>query len=125
MVNKMSKSTHAPVSGYFEGERLELAWRYAYRPEFIPLLMNYLGANNGMSILDVGCGSGFLSRLLAKTLSDVQIIGLDADEKMLSLAEQMLARDGVSVQVTLQKGDAYHLPFADETFDLVTSHTLL
>ncbi len=121
----MQKYTRTPIRGYFAGERLELNWRYAYRPEFVPLLMNYLGAKNGMSILDAGCGSGFLSRLLAKTLSDVQIVGLDADEKMLSLAEQMLLRDGLREQVTLQKGDTYHLPFADETFDLVTSQTLL
>ena len=123
----MQKSTYtpAPVSDLFEGERLELTWRYAYRPEFVPLLMGYLGAQDGMSILDAGCGSGFLSRLLARTLSDVRVIGLDADEKMLALAGQMLAREGLNDRVTLREGDAYHLPFADETFDLVTSHTLL
>ena len=123
----MNEATDSPkpVNSYFKGDRLELSWRYAYRPEFVPLLLNYLGLQNGMSILDVGCGSAFLSRLMAKSLSEVQIIGIEADEKMLSLAEQMLARDGVQGQVTLQKGDAYDLPFADETFDLVTSQTVL
>lgn len=114
-----------PVSDYFEGDRLELTWRYAYRPEFIPLLLDYLGAQSGMSILDAGCGSGFLSRLLARTVADVQVIGLDADAKMLSLARQLLAREGLSQQVELHHGNVYQLPFADDTFDLTTSQTLL
>ncbi len=31
---KEQKAT--PVTGFFEGDRLELNWRYVYRPEFIP-----------------------------------------------------------------------------------------
>lgn len=123
-------TTPTPVSGFFEGERLELAWRYAYRPEFVPLLLEYLGARPGTRILDVGCGSGFLSRLLARSLEGVQVVGLDADEKMLDLARQMLAREkrerkGLAAQVDLRPGDAYQIPFPDDTFDLVTSQTVL
>lgn len=114
-----------PVSGYFEGERLELIWRYAYPPEIQPLLMNYLGAKPGMKILDSGCGTGFLTRLLAKVLTDVQVVGVDMDEKLLDLGRQMLVRENLIDQVELRQGDAYHLPFSDETFDLVTSQTLL
>jgi len=114
-----------PVTSYFEGERLELSWRYAYRPEFVPLLMEYLGARPGMRIMDVGCGSGFLARLLARSLDDVQVVGLDVDEKMLGLARQMLEQEGLTDQVELRKGNAYELPIPDGTFDLVTSQTLL
>jgi ubiquinone/menaquinone biosynthesis C-methylase UbiE len=120
---KEQKAT--PVTGFFEGDRLELNWRYVYRPEFIPLLMDYLGARPGMRILDVGCGSGFLSRLLARTLEDVHVVGLEADEKLLDLAHQMVEREGLTGQVELHQGDAYHLPFSDDSFDLVTSHTVL
>lgn len=114
-----------PVTGFFEGERLELAWRYAYRSEFVPLLLAYLGARPGMSILDTGCGTGFLARLLARTLAAVQVVGLEADEKMLALAEQMLAGEGLTSQVEFRQGDAYQIPYPDQTFDLVTSQTLL
>lgn len=114
-----------PQDDYFEGELMELSWRYAYRQEYIPLLLGYLGAQAGMSILDVGCGSGFLSRLLAKNLDDVRIVGLDANEKLLAMARKMVAHDGVAEKVSLRKGDAYELPFVDESFDLVTSQTVL
>jgi ubiquinone/menaquinone biosynthesis C-methylase UbiE len=127
MPAKATEPNHRPatVTGFFEGERLELTWRYAYRPEFVPLLMDYLGARPGMRILDVGCGTGFLARLLAQTLNAVQVVGLDADEKMLDLAHQMLEGERLTGQVELRQGDAYQLPFPDETFDLVTSQTLL
>jgi len=114
-----------PVTGFFEGERMELTWRYAYRPEFTPLLMDYLGARPGMRILDVGCGTGFLARLLVRTLSDVQVVGLEADEKILDLAHQMLEHEGLADQVELRQGDAYQISFPDGAFDLVTSQTLL
>lgn len=104
---------------------MELTWRYAYQPEFVPLLMDYLGVRPGMRILDVGCGSGFLSRTLARTLDDVQVVGLDVDEKLLDLAHQMLGREGLIDRVELRQGNAYQIPYPDETFDLVTSQTLL
>jgi ubiquinone/menaquinone biosynthesis C-methylase UbiE len=115
---------HAAI-GFFDGERLELSWRYAYPPEYVPLLMEYLGAKPGMDILDVGCGSGFLSRLLLRTLEGVSVVGLDNDVKMLELANEMAKRENLPDQIEFQLGDAYQLPFPDETFDFVTSQTLL
>ena len=116
-----------PVTDFFEGERLELMWRYAYRPEFIPLLLDYLGAQSGTSILDVGCGSGFLTRILAHNLDDAQIMGLDADKKMLDTARHMVERESPASAspIKFRQGNTYHLPFTNNTFDLVTSHTLL
>jgi len=114
-----------PVTGFFQGDNLELNWRYAYRPEFIPLLMDYLGARPGMCILDVGCGAGFLARLLVQALDDVHVVGLDADRELLKLAYQMLEREALTPQIELRCGNAYHIPYPDESFDLVASHTLL
>jgi len=112
-------------SGYFQGERMELGLRYAYRPELLPLLMNYLGAEPGMSILEVGCGSGYLSRLLTQTLPEVQVQGLDYDANLLSIAKEMQAQDDLKGNIYWSRGNAFHLPFPDERFDLVTSHRLL
>lgn len=111
--------------GYWQGEKLEFDKRYAYRPEFVPLLLDYLGIRPGSDILEVGAGTGFLARLLAKTLSDVRITGLEPDEELRSLAFEGLRREGLEDRVSLVDGDAYALPFGDEVFDHVTSHTLL
>jgi ubiquinone/menaquinone biosynthesis C-methylase UbiE len=112
-------------AGYFQGKRQEIALRYTYRPEFVPLLLEYLGAKPGTRILETGCGSGFFSRLLARTLPDVQLLALDTDGEMLNIARQMKEREGLSGSIQLGYGDAFQLPFPDNSFDLVTSHRLL
>ena len=104
---------------------MELGLRYTYRPEYVPLLLDYLGARANSRILEVGCGSGFVSRLLAGNLEQVEVIGLDTDPETLELAGQMVERDGLEEKITLGQGEAGRLPFPDGTFDLVTSHRLL
>ena len=123
----LSNPPRAPKAnvGHWEGEALELGRRYTYRPEFMPLLLEYLGAVPGMRILDVGCGTGFLARLLVCNLEGASAVGLDADPKLLDLARQKLELEGLTERVDVVQGDAYELPFEDESFDLVTSHTLL
>ncbi len=125
MAKNSQSKTREIFTGYFEGERLELIWRYAYPEEFKPLLLNYLGAKPGMKILDSGCGTGFLTRLLAKNVVNAQVTGVDLDEKLLDLGREMLERETLTENVELRQGDAYNLPFPDEYFDLVTSQTLL
>jgi len=73
----------------------------------------------------VGCGTGFLARLLAQALPDVQVIGLDTDGALLEVAYQLAASEALTEQLTFNQGDSLYLPFADNSFDLVTSHRLL
>lgn len=115
----------APAAGRWQGETLELGWQYAYRPEFIPLFHSYLGAAPGLQILEVGTGSSFLGRLLARSLESVTVAAVDADEKLLATARQQVEIDGLEDTVHLIGGNAYSLPFPDESFDLATSQTLL
>jgi ubiquinone/menaquinone biosynthesis C-methylase UbiE len=125
MTQPSDSKNQTDVTGFFDEESLELSWRYAYRSEFIPLLLDYLGARDGMNILDVGCGTSFLSRLLARHLDNVNIVGIDPDGELLDAAQGLLGREALSTEIQLGQGDAYRLPFPDETFDLVTSQTLL
>ena len=124
-MDKPEQENSTKAIGYWEGEHLERTKRYAYRPEFLPLMMDYLGAEPGQRILDVGCGTGFLARLLATRLEDAQVVGLEGDEELIKLGRQKLVMEGLTDRVEFQKGDAYGLPFPDKSFDLVTSHTLL
>jgi SAM-dependent methyltransferase len=103
---------------------MELVGRYAYRPEFRPLLFDYLGARRGQRALDVGSGSAYLARLLAREL-DSRVTSLDADDAMLAVARRLVSEEGLEERVSIVAGDAYELPFADDSFDLVTSHLLM
>ncbi len=75
----------------------------------------------GKKVLDVGCGPGNLLVALAADAPEL-LIGVDIDEVFLlfgrSQIENSLAHS--SVPPTLLRASLPTLPFADETFDLVT-----
>jgi demethylmenaquinone methyltransferase / 2-methoxy-6-polyprenyl-1,4-benzoquinol methylase len=73
--------------------------------------------NEGSRVLDVACGTGDLSLVLARA-GKAQVVGLDFCRPMLEIARQKAAGD--SRAVPFVEGDALRLPFADETFDAAT-----
>ncbi|MBA3539465.1 MAG: 3-demethylubiquinone-9 3-O-methyltransferase [Deltaproteobacteria bacterium] len=70
-------------------------------------------------VLDIGCGAGFLANDLAAR--GHRVAGLDAAEDNLAVAR---LRDATG-SVTYQRGDAYALPYADASFDVVCALDLL
>ncbi|MFB6308975.1 MAG: class I SAM-dependent methyltransferase [Haloarculaceae archaeon] len=64
-------------------------------------------------VLDVGCGTGALTRVLREE-STGTVVGLDADRDLLRAVEGPAVR-----------GDATRLPFDDDAFDLVVCQALL
>ncbi|MFB6157633.1 MAG: methyltransferase domain-containing protein [Haloferacaceae archaeon] len=69
-------------------------------------------------VLDVGCGTGELTRVLAEEApADATVIGLDADRDLLTAARG--AADAVLV------GDATRLPVAADAVDLAACQALL
>ncbi|ELY93991.1 type 11 methyltransferase [Natrialba hulunbeirensis JCM 10989] len=69
-------------------------------------------------ILDVGCGTGELSRVLAAE-SPGEVVGCDADPDLLRAAAAH------APAVPTVAGDAHRLPFPDDAFDLVVCQALL
>lgn len=70
-------------------------------------------------LLDVGCGAGFLSNELAKL--GLQITGVDLSEESLKVAE----RFDETKSVKYQRADAYHLPYPNNSFDVLTAMDFL
>jgi ubiquinone/menaquinone biosynthesis C-methylase UbiE len=88
---------------------------------FAPLVQPMLAKaapRPGERILDLGCGSGIVARQVAALLgSGARVTGLDASPAMLTVAEQMAAREGAEVEWV--HGAAEALPFKDGSFDVV------
>ena len=70
-------------------------------------------------VLDLCCGTGDMTEALLKLrpANAVPVIGLDFSAAMLNRARQKFA----AANVEWVEGDAMQLPYADNTFDLVTS----
>jgi ubiquinone/menaquinone biosynthesis C-methylase UbiE len=71
-------------------------------------------------VLDVGCGTGYLLRLLAERYPQAtELAGIDAAPSMIETAEQ--AAEDERLRFTV--GVAERLPYPDDIFDLVVSTT--
>jgi ubiquinone/menaquinone biosynthesis C-methylase UbiE len=72
----------------------------------------------GESVLDIGCGTGVVSRQVAKQLgSSSSVVGIDISPNMLAVARAAAERDGVTV--SWRQGNAERLAFPDRSFDVV------
>ncbi len=74
----------------------------------------------GSRVLDVGCGTGELSLLLAR-LGAGEVVGVDLSEGMLAFGRAKVARSPHAGRIHLQRGDATALPFPDASFDAAAS----
>lgn len=71
--------------------------------------------------LDVAAGTGDLSLALAHYEPTCRVVGVDVSPQMMALGQRKVAQAGLDGRITLLPGDALRLPFADTTFDCVTS----
>ncbi|MFC6787318.1 class I SAM-dependent methyltransferase [Halobaculum halobium] len=86
-------------------------------------------------VLDAGCGTGELTRVLAEEAPQAAVVGVDADRDLLASARRASTdadRDGATdadrdtpSRIDYAAGDATRLPFPDDAFDLVVCQALL
>jgi len=74
----------------------------------------------GLSLLDVGCGPGTITVEFAERLSPAKVVGLDAAAEVIAKAS---AHEAPNLSFVV--GDAYALPFNDDSFDIVHAHQTL
>ncbi|HVZ08346.1 class I SAM-dependent methyltransferase [Rhodopila sp.] len=89
-------------------------------------LWDVMGVCPGDAILDVGCGSGALDRLLAARLGPgARITATDLNRFLLREAAALAAADGVRDRIDFRFANAEALPFADASFDRAFTVTVL
>jgi trans-aconitate 2-methyltransferase len=99
-------------------ERLDLVAR-AFAPTTRRFLQREGVRGSGLA-LDLGCGPGNTTRLLAETLSPVRTIGLDASQAFIERA-----RHSAPSGVTFQEHDVRTVPFPQAPADLIYCRLLL
>ena len=91
-------------------------------PQLAPVgaaVLEKLDASPGDNILDMGSGTGEPALSLARSMgSSIQIIGIDAAEGMVNVAQQKVESEKLS-GISFKTMPAENMSFADNSFDRV------
>ena len=88
--------------------------------QFMHRLYEMLARTAPQSVLDAGCGEGFVTRFLREQNASWSLTGVDVSAAAIRYARR---RPGRRVQYVV--GDLYDLPFADGAFDTVLCSEVL
>jgi len=81
-------------------------------------------AVSGAHVLDVACGSGVKSFVLAQADPTVRVMAVDTP-KVLAVTAHIAEAMGVAAQVSYQSGDVLHMDLGREQFDIVLLGNIL
>ena len=97
-------------------EKYDSVWSSSTR-QFIAPLLDAAEVREGMAVLDVGCGPGYVSA--AATERGATAVGVDFSREMVGIAQRMFPR------IEFREGDAQKLAFPDQSFDRVLANFAL
>ena len=78
---------------------------------------------SGHRVLDLGCGTATLTLLIKKMHPEATVVGIDGDPKILGIAKRKANKAGL--EITLDEGMGFHLPYPEGSFDRVVSSLVL
>lgn len=89
-------------------------------------MLSSIAPAEGSKVLEVGAGSGAVSRIVARHLPEgASLQAVDINGYLLREARALARRAGLDDRISFSHGDAEHLPFTDATFDHALSVTVL
>ncbi len=116
--NKDRKIARKFGKDFFDGDRKHGYGGFVYNPKFwqpvIKDFKKYWNLNSNSSILDVGCGKGFMIYDFIKLIPGIKIKGIDISKYAIDNAIPEIKKN---VRVC----NAMKLPFPDNSFDVVIS----
>jgi len=87
-----------------------------------PALLKILGKVKGKTVLDAGCGNGYLCRLLSK--KGAEMVGVDVSRKSIEIAQAFEKKEPLGIEYHV--GSICNLSMcADAAFDAVVSNLVL
>lgn len=89
------------------------------------ILLNRTPGRNNSFVLDVGTGTANIPVQFAQTVPGIRFIALDLSLPMLKRAQYNIRESGCYDRILLVCADAEHLPFRDQSFDFVMSHSTM
>lgn len=88
-------------------------------------LAHYVPDRDQPRVLDLGCGPGVSTIVIAQSRREARVFGLDLAPRMLGEAKDYTAQAGLDGSIGYVNADAARLPFPAGSFDAVTGHSFL
>ena len=101
---------------------LELRAADAQQRAMLDCYLTDFNLQNEARVLDIGCGTGAIARVLARRPGIASVVGIDLGEVLLERARKLSS--GIS-NLSFERGHGRSLRYADGYFDAVIMHTLL
>ena len=115
----------ASAEGIENPEMVKAYNRISQWPQFKflrKMVVREVKANNPKgTVVDIGCGPGYLINAIAKSLPHLRIIGVDISEDMLKAARNNSSSFDLNKRIKYRRGDVGELPFKDNAIDFVVS----
>lgn len=105
--NKQKHSRKDPISRWHVRSMMEVIYQL-------------VESTNPKTVLDAGCGEGFVSQYLAMRNGSISITGVDVQPRAIEFAKKNFGET-----VTYRLGSLYALPFSDNSFDTVVCSQVL
>lgn len=113
----------APLPHHYD--KVGAALSFGQDPRWRRAMVEAVGARPGERVLDVATGTGLVAQALVRRWG-CDVIGLDQSAQMLDRARERLRSDSeLARRVTLVRGEAEDLPFAEAELDHLTFTYLL
>jgi demethylmenaquinone methyltransferase/2-methoxy-6-polyprenyl-1,4-benzoquinol methylase len=113
----------APLPRHYD--RVATVLSFGQDPRWRRAMVGAVRAESGERVLDVATGTGLVAQELVRRYG-CEVVGIDQSPQMLAGSQARLEADqGLARRVSLVRGEAERLPFADAEFDHLTFTYLL
>jgi SAM-dependent methyltransferase len=131
---QLRRSDRFPAAARPQTEGTTMGWAAPIYDWYCPRLglgkafrtetLRHAALQAGEHVLDVGCGTGVLTRLAAEAVGPAgTVVGIDAAPAMIAVARGKAAETGNRARFEVAAVET--LPFADASFDVVLSSAML
>ena len=124
-LEEVRRQRHAEAQKYFAANAAEwdrIRALHVAEEKVEQVVLDFVGQDQIAHYLDLGTGTGRMLELVSPRA--FRAVGVDVNNEMLGLARSRVERAALS-NAQVRRADLFHLPYADESFDLITVHQVL